>query len=60
MPKPVFVGDTLRAETVVESKRDSASRPQAGLVVFAHAMRNQRDEVVCTCKRTALVKRRPQ
>jgi len=60
MPKPVFVGDTLRAETVVEAKRDSASRPQAGLVVFSHAMRNQRDEVVCTCKRTALVKRRPQ
>jgi acyl dehydratase len=44
----------------VSAKRDSASRPQAGLVVFAHAMRNQRDEVVCTCKRTALVKRRPQ
>ncbi len=60
MPKPVFVGDTLRAETVVSAKRDSASRPQAGLVVFAHAMKNQRDEVVCTCKRTALVKRRPQ
>jgi acyl dehydratase len=60
MPKPVFVGDTLRAETEVSAKRDSASRPQAGLVVFAHAMRNQRDEVVCTCKRTALVKRRPQ
>jgi acyl dehydratase len=60
MPKPVFVGDTLRAETVVAAKRDSASRPQAGLVVFEHMMRNQRDEVVCTCKRTALVHRRPQ
>jgi len=60
MPKPVFVGDTLRAETVVESKRDSASRPKAGLVVFEHMMRNQRDEVVCSCKRTALIQRRPQ
>jgi acyl dehydratase len=60
MPKPVFVGDTLRAETVVREKRDSASRPKAGLVTFEHRMRNQRDEIVCTCKRTALVQRRPQ
>jgi acyl dehydratase len=60
MPKPVFVGDTLRAETVVAEKRDSASRPKAGLVTFEHRMRNQRDEIVCTCKRTALVQRRPQ
>jgi acyl dehydratase len=60
MPKPVFVGDTLRAESVVAEKRDSASRPAAGLVVFEHVMFNQRDEVVCTCKRTALMQRRPQ
>lgn len=60
MPKPVFVGDTLRAETVVRETRDSASRPKAGLVTFEHRMRNQRDEIVCTCKRTALVQRRPQ
>ena len=57
MPKPVFVGDTLRAETEVAELRDSRSRPDAGIVVFAHSMRNQRDEIVCTCVRTALLKR---
>jgi len=59
MPKPVFVGDTLRAETVVAETRASQSRPQAGLVVFIHRMFNQRGEMVCQCKRTALLQRRP-
>jgi acyl dehydratase len=60
MPKPVFIGDTLRAESAVTALRDSASRPRAGLVEFEHFMFNQRDEIVCTCKRTALMQRRPQ
>ncbi|WP_297369972.1 MaoC family dehydratase [Acidocella sp.] len=59
MPKPVFVGDTLRAETRVTDKRESKSRPNAGLVVFTHRMFNQRGELVCQCKRTALLARRP-
>lgn len=58
MPKPVFIGDTLRFETVITDKRESKSRPQAGLVVFEHRAINQRDEIVCTCKRTALMQRR--
>ncbi|MES2291041.1 MAG: MaoC family dehydratase [Pseudomonadota bacterium] len=57
MPKPVFIGDTLRAETEVVELRESRSRPDAGIVVFAHRMINQRDEVVCTCLRTALLRR---
>lgn len=60
MPKPVFIGDTLRAETKVLEKRDSQSRPAAGLVVFEHRMFNQRGEVVCQCKRTALLHRAPK
>ncbi|MCB5944705.1 MaoC family dehydratase [Acidocella sp. KAb 2-4] len=59
MSKPVFVGDTLRAETVVSAKRESKSRPNAGVVVFTHRMFNQRGEMVCQCKRTALMQRRP-
>ena len=55
MPKPVFIGDTLRAETSVLEKRDSKSRPNAGLVVFEHRMFNQREELVCRCKRSALL-----
>ena len=57
MPKPVFVGDTLRAETSVERLRASRSRPDAGIVTFAHRMHNQRDELVCSCLRTALIRR---
>lgn len=60
MPRPVFVGDTLRAETQVTAMRASESRPNAGIVTFSHHALNQRDEIVCTCARTALVQRRPQ
>ena len=58
MPKPVFIGDTMRAETEVVELRDSRSRPEAGLVTFRHRLINQRDEVVCECLRTALLKRK--
>jgi acyl dehydratase len=57
MPKPVFVGDTLRVETTVLEKRPSKSRPSQGLVVMEHRTYNQKDELVCRCKRTALMKR---
>ncbi len=59
MPKPVFVGDTLRCETSVAEKRPSRSRPEAGLVVFEHRAFNQRDELVCQCRRTALLHKSP-
>jgi len=57
-PAPVFHGDTLHVETTVESVRPSASRPAAGLVVFAHRAYNQRDELVCRASRTGLMHRR--
>lgn len=59
MPKPVFIGDTMRAETVVVEVRESRSRPSAGIVIFRHELINQRDEIVCQCLRSALVQRRP-
>jgi acyl dehydratase len=58
MPKPVFIGDTLRAETEVIALKDSKSRPDAGIVTFLHLALNQRDEVVCSSERSALLKRR--
>jgi acyl dehydratase len=58
MPKPVFIGDTMRATSVVTELRESRSRPNAGLVTFTHELVNQRDEVVCRCLRTALLKKR--
>ena len=58
-PAPVFHGDTVRVETEVVEARESRSRPDAGIVVFAHRAYNQRDEVVCTTRRTGLMHRRP-
>ncbi|MES2294277.1 MAG: MaoC family dehydratase [Pseudomonadota bacterium] len=57
MPKPVFIGDTLRVETEVVELRLSKSRPDAGIVTFRHRAFNQRDEMVCEALRTALVGR---
>lgn len=59
MPKPVFIGDTIRVETEVMSLRESRSRANAGIVTFQHRAINQRDEVVCQCSRSALIKRKP-
>ena len=56
-PKPVFIGDTMRAETEVSELKDSRSRPDAGIVTFTHRLINQRDEIVCRCLRTALLKK---
>ena len=57
MPKPVFLGDTLRAETEVIALMESKSRPDAGVVTFLHRCLNQRGEVVCQCERAALLKK---
>jgi acyl dehydratase len=58
-PKPVFLGDTMRAETEVVASRTSKSRPDSGIVSFEHRLFNQRDEIVCTARRNALMRRAP-
>ena len=58
-PRPVLIGDTLRAATTVLSARASQSRPDAGIVVFEHRAFNQRDEEVASCRRSALMMKRP-
>lgn len=57
--RPVFVGDTLRVETTVVARRESRSRPNAGIVTFEHRAFNQRDEQVASCLRAALMRKRP-
>ena len=57
-PKPVYPGDTLRAETVVLDRRESKSRPTQGIVTFEHVAYNQRGEVVCKATRQALMKKK--
>ena len=58
-PAPVFIGDTLRIETEVADLRESKSRPTAGIVTFLHRAYNQRDELVATCKRSGLQRKKP-
>lgn len=58
-PKPVFSGDTIRAQTTVLELRESKSRPNQGIVTFEHIGLNQRDEIVCRTVRNALMLKRP-
>ncbi len=58
-PKPVLIGDTLRAVTAVISRRESQSRQDSGIVVLEHRAFNQRDEEVAFCRRAALILRKP-
>lgn len=53
-PAPMFHGDTLRAETVVISKRESKSRPSQGVVALQHTGFNQHGDVVVEATRNAL------
>ena len=59
-PKPLFHGDTIRVESEVLEMRESKSRPDTGIVTFAHRAYNQDDELVGTCKRTALMHKQPK
>jgi acyl dehydratase len=58
-PHPVFLGDTLYAETVVLDKRPSGSRPEAGVVSLRHTGRNQGGVVVATAVRQVMFLRAP-
>ena len=58
-PVPVFHGDTISARTEVIAARESSSRPDAGIVTFEHRAYNQRGELVCRCRRNALMRKRP-
>jgi acyl dehydratase len=59
-PKPVFFGDTIFVETEVIDRRESKSRPDAGIVEFEHRGRNQRGEVVAIVRRSGLMAKRPE
>ena len=58
LPKPVFAGDTLYAESTVLEKRESKSRPDQGIVTVKTVGKNQGGEVVCEFERTLLVMKR--
>jgi itaconyl-CoA hydratase len=52
---PVFPGDTLYAESEVLQKRQSKSRPNAGIVTIKTLGRNQHGEQVCVFERSMLI-----
>lgn len=59
LPAPVFEGDTLWAESEILSKRESRSRPHAGIVSMRSRGINQRREMVIEFRRTFLLLKRP-
>lgn len=58
MPAPVFVGDTLYAQTEVLAKRESKSRPQMGLLTIKTTGFKSDGTIVMEFKRTLLVYKR--
>ncbi len=56
--KPVYIGDTIRAEVTIGSKRDHPKRPDFGIVGENLAVMNQRNEVVLACEHLLMVKKR--
>ncbi len=55
LPSPLFVGDTLYGESEVLEKRESNSRPEAGIVRVRTIGRNQDGTEVCRFERVMLV-----
>ncbi len=58
-PKPLFPGDTVHVVTEVIELRPSKSRPDAGIVTFFHQAFNQHGDVVASCKRSGLQRKKP-
>ena len=58
-PHPIFHGDTIRAETEVIERRESKSRPNAGIIVFEHRGFNQKNVLIANLKRSALMLKKP-
>jgi len=57
---PVFHGDTIRVKSEVVARRESRSRPDAGLVEFHHRAYNQHGELVAECRRQAFMRKKPK
>ena len=58
-PAPLFQGDTINVTTEVMAKRESKSRPGAGIVDFQHKAFKQDGTLVAECRRQAFMRKRP-
>ncbi|WP_342361668.1 MaoC family dehydratase [Terrarubrum flagellatum] len=59
-PAPVFEGDTIRVVSEVAGKRESRSRPDAGIVEFTHKAYKQDGALVAECRRQAFMRKAPK
>jgi len=57
--QPVRPNDNLRAVCCYESKRESNSKPNMGIITSLIKLVNQRDEVVFSYKASTLIMKRP-
>jgi acyl dehydratase len=57
-PNSLFEGDTVNCTTTVVSKRQSKSRPNAGIVEFHHKAFNQNGKLVAECHRNGFMIKR--
>lgn len=57
-PHPLFQGDSVHCTTEVVAKRESKSRPDAGIVEFEHKAYNQNNILVASCRRQAFMKKK--
>lgn len=55
LPNPVFIGDTIYAESRVLEKRESKSRPKVGIVKFKTRGVKQDGKIAISFKRTIMV-----
>ena len=58
-PNPVFHGDTIYVESDVLDKRESASKPDRGIVRLKHTAHKPDGTVVCEVERTVMFLKRP-
>ncbi len=58
-PHPLFENDTVHCTTDIVDKRESRSRPEAGIVTFLHRAYNQHNVLVAQCHRQAFMRKRP-
>jgi acyl dehydratase len=57
---PLFEGDTVHCTTKIIGKRESKSRPDAGIVEFHHQTFKQDGTQVAECHRQVFIRKRPQ
>ena len=59
-PHPLFENDSIHCTTEITEKRESRSRPDAGIVTLLHRAYNQHYQLVAECHRQAFMLKRPQ